>query len=212
MSRRSVVLPRGLVGLRSPQTTDAESKPQIPEAEADEPRVRTALTAIDLKAVQRKAYERGYAHAISERGDAVDAALAALRSEAASLRAARAKDDEEIAQFAVRLACSIAEDVLGTTIDRQDYDVPAMVRRVLDAVMPDLDSDVVELHGHPDDLKVLPTTLRHGTTAVRRVPDPTVARGAFRVRGGDAEFYAGLMERLEAIRARLLQEVSDGAA
>ncbi|NRA95475.1 MAG: hypothetical protein HRU14_04630 [Planctomycetes bacterium] len=214
MSPRPVVLPRGLVRLRTREASELVGEPVLcatePAASASAP--RPAMTALDLKAIQRKAYERGYAHALEERGAAVESAVASLESAAESLRAARVRDDAEIAEFAVRLAHSIAEEVVGKTIERGQHDVPAMVRRVLDAVMPDLDGDVVQLHGHPADLELLPTTLRHGSTAVRRVADASVPRGALRVQGGDAEFYAGLTERLEAIRDRLMQEVNDGAA
>jgi len=142
----------------------------------------------------------------------MEAACVALTEAAETLRAARARDAEELSGFAVRLATTIAEQLVGEVIDQERHDVNEMVRRVLDAVMPEVDGATAELHGHPEDLERLPITLLHGSTALKRHPDPSMDRGAFRVNAGDIEFYSSVEERLSAIRDRLIQETRDGAS
>lgn len=211
MSRKSVVLPKGLVALR-PRMSSSDAGTQATVEESVETGTRHALPAIDLKAVQRKAYERGFEHALEQKGAAYDAATSALVQAASVLQDARSKDAAALSEFAVRLACSIAEDLVATTIDEEAHDVRGMARRILDEAMPDLGGGEVTLEGHPDDLALLPNDLRHGTTMVHPHPDPSAPRGTFRVVGGDAEFYSRISDRLDAIRDRMIQEVTDGPA
>ena len=210
MSRKSVVLPRGLVALR-PKSLQAEES-VASEPAATEPAPRAAIPAIDLKAVQRKAYERGFSHAIEEKGGAYDAATAALQSAAAALHAARSQDESALADFAVRLACSIAQEVVVATIESEAHDVRGMVRRVLQEALPDLGGGEVTLEGHPEDLALLPNDMRQGATLVHPQPDSSLPRGSFRVVGGDAEFYSGIWDRFEAIQGRMLSEVGHDPA
>jgi len=212
LSRRAVVLPRGLVAVRARTAAVAGDPEPAAAPTASAPCSEVSGPAVDLKELQRKAYERGYAHAVEQRGASMEAASSALTEAAEALRAARARDEEELAGFAVRLATTIAEQLVGEVIDQGEHDVNEMVRRVLDAVMPEVDEGTAELHGHPEDLELLPTTLLHGSTALKRHGDPSMDRGSFRVHAGDIEFYSGVEERLSAIRDRLIQETRDGAS
>ena len=218
MSRKSVVLPRGLVAVRPRVAIESAAidvggadSEGVPSSATELPS-RSALPAIDLKAVQRRAYERGVAHALEQKGGVYDGACDAMAQAASSLREARNRDAQLLSDFAVRLACSIASELVATTVDAEEHDVRGMVRRVLEDAMPDLGTGEVTLEGHPEDLALLPSDLSHGAKTVNPQPDPALPRGAYRVVGGDAEFYSGLSERLDAIRDRLIREATDGPA
>ncbi|MAG55206.1 MAG: hypothetical protein CMJ83_02840 [Planctomycetes bacterium] len=229
MSRRQVVVPRGLVAVRRRDEPGAASVPTprtpeggAPDADAEDtpeanpvgapkpPAANRALPALDLKAVQRKAFERGREHALAEVSATVDAASATMCSAANRLAQARVNDRSELTEFVVRLACTIAEELTASVVDAEQHDVRGLVKRVLDSVLPELAGEPVTLSGHPEDLGVLPQSLTEDGLTLK--PDPTFARGAFRVTGGDAEMYSGISERLEQMRERLLSEAEHGPA
>jgi len=205
MSPKQCVLPRGLVSLRK-----AASPPSMASGEAEEtapdPALHSAipLRALDLKTVQRRAYERGRSVALAETAETVTAAARTLSLSAQALAEARSKDGPDLESFAVRLACVVAGELVGKVVDAEDHDVRTIVRRVLGEVLPDLEVDAITLLGHPDDLAMLPGGLAGDEVETRA--DATLQRGSFRVVGDDTELYAGLSERLEEMKGRLLSE------
>ena len=166
----------------------------------------------DLKAAQRRAFERGREVAREELGPALSGAAAALEKAAAGFLEARERERREVEEFAVRLACLVAGDLVGRTVAAESHDVRALVRRLLDEVLPDAGPGSVELRGHPDDLVRLDPQLLGGEGAgrVRLVPDPDLEPGCYRVTGEGLEVRSDVNDRLEAVRDRILAELRDG--
>jgi hypothetical protein len=192
------------------------SEPAGNPAVADTTRVGKAavrIPALDLKLVQRRAYERGRAQVIEEAGSTMAAAVSTLEAAAADLIETRKKDREALVAFSVDLACALAEELLLMVVDREEHDVRGMARRVLDQVMPEAGGSEIRLEGNPEDLALL--TLPEGAAdggGVRLVPCPALPRGSFRARTADMDYRAGLKERLAAMRAALQEGVRDGVS
>jgi hypothetical protein len=216
MTPRRVVLPRGLIAVRqrlhapAPKTLlapgDDAGVPALAVDGESTPIPASAVGAQELKALQRRAFERGREVERSESGQALGRAAEVISQAAACLRVEREADRAELESFAVRLACVIAEELTGSLVERNLHDARAMVKRVLDEILPELRGAEATLEAHPEDLSLITPHLAAGgaPASMLLVSDSRLGRGSFRVRGGGMEFYSGLNERLQTIREQLL--------
>lgn len=211
MSQAQLFIPKSLVSLRA--QADAASTPERASepssgADAGAPAEKTT-TAFDVKAIQRKAFERGREVEAEQSTNVLRRAATTLQQEAEALRGARASDAAQVEEFCIQLAHVLAEHVVGRMVDLEQHDVRATARRILDDALPDLDAPEVTMFAHPNDLALLPDGFgaEGGGPAIRVAPDPRLARGSFRVQAQGAEYYSGISERLAEAKDRLLEEV-----
>jgi len=148
---------------------------------------------------------------LQKAADLFKVAALALEAETRLMAHARDGDRAELEDFAIKLACTVSEVLVGTVIDEDRHDVRAIVTKVLEEALPDRTDEEVVLTGHPDDMARLGTGYETSGSVpdLRLVSDPSHARGEFRVRAGEVEFYSGIQERLAGIRDRLLVENKD---
>lgn len=202
-------LPPGLRGVRLRGAGDEQTaRPATPAPERprrSRPASRSSVPLLDVKAVQRRAYERGREVEREEAGALLQRAVEELRSTAAMLEAARRREAAEVAEFAVELACSMAEELVGRVMAEDRHHVRDMVKQVLEAALPDMEAGTASLRGHPDDVGRLGRHFGEGPP-VRLVPDRNLERGTFLVEAGEVEFHASVRERLAAMREHLVSE------
>jgi flagellar biosynthesis/type III secretory pathway protein FliH len=164
--------------------------------------------------VQKEAFERGRAQERKDSGEALRGAAGALQRAAAAYHAALEVARRSFEEFGLDLGLLVAEELVGATIRRDEHDVRGIVRRILAEALPEAGGAEVVLEAHPDDLHLLPNDLAlpFEGAKLRTVADPRLARGSFRARSEGLEVFAGIAERLEAIRVKLHQEAGHGAA
>ena len=186
--------------------------------------VRLALTDVPgggpsghsrLKEVQRRAYERGVAHEREQWTKKLDRLAAEVAAERADAGRRRAAEAAEIESFAVRLAAQVAEKLVHGAVAAGRHDVRAMVADLLEQLSLAESAPGPEIRMHPDDHAHLVASLAERPAsrpldAAALVPDPGVTRGSFLLRTEDTTLYSVLSERLESLRARLL-DVAKGA-
>ena len=164
MNARRVVLPRGLVSVRQRMEAAAPA-PAVPAAQpalAVDAAPPAGIAAQELKTLQRRAFERGREVERAAATEAVGRAAHELAEAARRLRAEREADRAELEDFAVRLACAIAEELTGSLVDRNLHDARAMVRRVLEEILPELRGAEATLEAHPEDLILVAPHLTAG--------------------------------------------------
>ena len=202
------------LGKRSRALTESGAKSIPPSPESDAVFVtvpRVLMPVHEVKDLQRRAYERGRAHATEEQGVALAAAIEALSRAAAATREACEQLLNEGSAFAVRLACVMTEELVGRALDAEHHDVRSLLDRSLAELFPDgLPETRITLRGHPDDLARLAAPLREKGGTIELRPDSEAARGAFRVECQDLLFETSVLDRLEQMRERLLAEVDHG--
>ena len=226
-SERRIVLPRTLRGLSASNAGGMAApaptmpSPAAPAGGAPAGEGRGAghaqvplLRADELKLLQRRAFERGRETANQESGGLLAAAARKLTEEASRLAVARKEDRTELREFAVRLACLMTRELVGTLVDADAHDLRGTVDRILEQVLPDLKGDRIVLQVAPDDVGLISSEqlLQMGAPNVKVMPNPELERGSVRVVGDGAEFYSGVSERLESMRERLLEEAAVGGA
>lgn len=116
------------------------------------------------------AERRGYAEALSGKGQLID--LAAKR-----IDEAREEAESRLADFATRFAEGIARELLHIELEAGRHAIEAMVRETL--AQSGIGRGPCEVHLHPDDAEALSlVTFRSGTTITA---DPGIARGSVHV-------------------------------
>jgi len=167
------------------------------------------LILTDVKEMQRKAFERGREVERKESGDLLRAAASHLAEAFHDLHRARLSDAAELGDFAVKLACVVAEALTGRIVEADEHDVRGLVDKVLAEALPEMKDDEIRLYGHPEDVSRLALHFERSDLSPRitLVPDQRMKRGEYCLRGGEVEFYSGIHERLEAMRMKLLEAV-----
>lgn len=150
---------------------------------------------------EAEAFERGRREGARE---AASASAAALEGALERLDEAGRRAEQELPARAVELALVIARRLLRVEIDAQRYDLERIVRETLAQSGVGRGSCVVHLN--PRDLELLDgVPFRAGT---RLEADPAVDRGDVHVTTPQGLFVHEVDELLEAIGARLLEELA----
>ena len=203
-------LSAGLKGIRlGPQVSGATPAlpPDSQEMAASTPALRLPIG--NIKEVQRLAFQRGREAALEEVQDVVLSAVAELRSTVADLQSSRESERARLSEFAIKLSCCIAEKLTARVISAGEHNVQELVNRILQELYPDGVAARVALRGHPLDIDALRDYVaQDGNPDLQLVPDGSVAKASFHVEAEGVIFDSCIVERLDAIRERLIQEES----
>ncbi len=186
------------------------------------PRAPRALTAAQLEALQREAWQEAYAAgraAGEERGYAegrahAEAELAPLRTRCRELLEVLAAPldalDEELEQALVRVALAVARQIVLREIRTDRALVVSAVREAL-AALP-ASARTVRVRVHPEDLAQVREALAVDAAEARVtvVEDHTLAPGGCRVLSEESRLDASVEARLEAAAAQVLGGGADG--
>jgi flagellar biosynthesis/type III secretory pathway protein FliH len=207
MSRDRVALPRGIVALRVLPADGAAPAPAAMSSGC------VPMPPLELKELQRRAFDRGQAVERDALGSRLGALMTGLERAIAELGEARARDRAELAAFGVDLAMAVAARVVGDAIQAGRHDVVGLVESVLDEARPGLGSAPVQVFVHPADFDALaefPAARERACgDRIHVAADPAVTRGGCRIEAGGAEVLADPIARLGAIGERL-RSVADG--
>jgi flagellar biosynthesis/type III secretory pathway protein FliH len=201
MSRERMAMPRGIVALR------AVAAPPPGSAPAEAPRC-IPLAPLELKEIQRRAFERGRAVEREELAARLGALLAALAASAGELDAARSADRGHLARFGVEVALAAAGDLVGSAVKSREHDVRAQVSALLEEALPGIGPGAIQVAVNPADLEALSDLCGPGVPPavagrVVLAGDAGLAPGACRIRADGGEFLADPQVRLAAIADRL---------
>lgn len=198
MSRERMALPRGIVAFRAVPAGDAEAAATrcVP------------LAPVELKEIQRRAFERGRVVEREELAARLGTLLEQLASAAQALDAARKADRDHLARFGVEVAMAAAGSLVGAAVLAKTHDVRAQVGLLLEEALPGVGPGPLQVAVNPADLQALsdltgqggpPATLGRLTLA----GDPDLPQGACRIRAEGGEFLADPKVRLVAMADRL---------
>jgi flagellar biosynthesis/type III secretory pathway protein FliH len=192
-------LPKGIVALRlAPSAPGGEGPPEtrcVP------------LAPLEIKEIQRRAFDRGRACEREELGARLAGLLQGLSASLEALDERRRKDREELARFGVDLALAVAESLVGRALAAGAHDARRLAETLLEEALPGLGAGALEIAVNPADLEAVRDLGREGASAapgrLRVVGDAALPRAACRIRAGGAEVLADPGLRLQAIAERL---------
>jgi flagellar assembly protein FliH len=173
-------------------------------------------TAADVEAIERAAYDEGFACGRAEgetRGhaEALERAEASLRSQAEHLAsilqtlASPLQDlDAQVEQALVTLALSVARQLVRRELKIDPGQVIAVVREAVSALP--LASGELRLYLHPEDAALVRQVLavKDGEGAWHIVEDPVLTPGGCRLVTETSQIDATVEARLNAVIARVL--------
>jgi flagellar biosynthesis/type III secretory pathway protein FliH len=202
MSRERLTIPAGVVAFRAAPAAGAPSQKNV-----ESPAAAGGLTALELKDLQRRAFERGVETARAEAAEAFGGLLDALRGAVDDLFAARKIEREAMQGFAVELAIGLAEEMTGAALRDGRHDLRALVESAAAEALPFVDDAATTAYLSPDDLSAVEQLvalrpLSIGRDATFRA-DPSLPRGACRVVCGGAQVTCDPSERLKTAAKRL---------
>lgn len=177
---------------------------------------RQGPTARQLEALQKAAWEEGYAAGRREgleRGAAeVRARVASLEWVLDALAAPLQAVDEAVEQELVALAVAVARQIIRRELRTDPGEVVAAVREAL-AALPSAARDV-RIVLHPEDAAIVreALSLPEGERRWRLEEDPSLTRGGCRVLSETSLVDATLERRLGAVIARVLGGEREGDA
>ena len=208
---------------RAPDVTD----PRIlarrrKEEEEEQPKGPQPPTVEEIEAIQRQAFDEGYAAGLEEGRMAGRAEYDARLAETQRARAAfEAKAvelntlmealihpfealDEQVERELAKLAILVARQVVRRELKLDPGQVVAAVREA--AVALPVAARKVQLHLHPDDAVVVREALavHEGENAWRIVEDPRITRGGCEVASEDSRIDATVEQRLNALIVAVL--------
>jgi flagellar assembly protein FliH len=177
----------------------------------------------DLTALEREAWDKGYAEGREAALQAVQqqqgAALAEIERRATQLGAVLdfmaqplAELDQQVQRQLALLAGAIARQVVRREIKLQPEEIIGVIRETV-TLLP-ANAREVRVHLHPDDAKLVRTRLAEaaGSRAWSIAEDPILSRGGCRVTSGNATIDARLEQRLGAAIAAALGDARAGGA
>lgn len=137
--------------------------------------------------------------------DRIEAVLAEVRGDIASLRKERAAKIEELQRVAFELALTISTRLLHERVSTGDLAIEAKVRDMI----AQMSEEVVSVRLNPADLDLLKTRLdgeplSQGQDDPRFIADDTLNRGACQVDGRDSMLLSDVARELQEIRDDLL--------
>ncbi len=172
-------------------------------------RVEGPMTAAQLEALQKQAYEEGFAQG---RADGLKAGEADTRTAVAQLaavldRLARPLEalDARVEEELVALAMSIARQMIRRELNTAPGEIVPVVREAL-AMLPAAAREV-RVRLHPEDAALIRQALRsgeEGEQAWRVIEDPVISRGGCRVETEQSRIDATLEKRLATLTASIL--------
>lgn len=194
---------------------EAFSRWEPADVQAPAEPAQAPVTVAEIEAVQQAAYEEAYARGLAEgREQGQREGFAAGQKEAAelasrigrvlqSLAAPLEELDDEVEAQLVRLALTLAKQIIRREIQAQPGEILAVVREAV-ALLP-LASREVKVHLHPDDARFLREQLGpQDQSAWQMVEDVSISRGGCRVTTLSSQIDATLERRLAALAAELL--------
>lgn len=170
---------------------------------------------IDIKELQRRAYERGVTTERERISNTVEKILSGVASDVRTSLERAESDRAGMEEFAVRLATVVAEKLVGRVLDEGSHDVVAMVRDVLEDIVEADRKQGVTVRLNPEDESTLRSAISDGTFSgegLDIVGDPRLDRGSFAVVAGECELMADMTDRLEKLRGRLIEEAQRDSA
>lgn len=169
------------------------------EAEAPAP-----PTPAEIEARERAAYERGVADGKAtlpwREAESLEASLAALEQTARKLGGLRRGYLVENRMALVELACGIAEQIVGRSLDLRGEALVALLDRALEAAA--LPEAPVLVRVAPVDLAVLEAA-RTDRAALRFEADPSLVAGEVRIATRTGDVRASVAVAIEQIRGGL---------
>lgn len=190
-----------------------------PAAKAEQ---RAPLTVAELEALQKAAYDEGFAQGRQDglakgqkdgfaKGEQEARELVKrVRRQLDILAEPLAELDDLVEEQLVRLALSIAQQIIRRELQLQPGEVVAVVREAL-ALLP-LGSRNVKVHLHPDDARFLREASGQGDeeAAWKVVEDAAISRGGCRVESVTSQIDATLERRLAVLASELLGGIRSG--
>jgi flagellar assembly protein FliH len=178
---------------------------------------RPGVTIAELDAIERQAYEQGFASG-REAGDRAgrqefqaqiaefNVKIAALDAVLGTLAQPLSQLDAEVEGELVSLALIIAKQLVRRELALEPAQVIGIVRHTV-SLLPMAARDV-RVHLHPEDAALVRERLAAaaGERNWQLIEDPLLARGGCRVIAGNSNIDARLESRLAAVTAELLGE------
>jgi flagellar assembly protein FliH len=210
---------RGEEGASFARWEPAEVKTPAPKPEPEP--VRTMPTVREIEALQKAAYDEGFAQGRAEGlAQGEQEGFAAGQAEAKQL-AGRiggvlqtlaeplAELDEAVESQIVQLAFLLARQIIRREIQTQAGEVVPVVREAL-ALLP-ISSRDIKVHLHPEDARFLRENLGpQDEGAWKIVEDASLSRGGCRVTTPTSQIDATLERRLNALASEFLGGIRSG--
>jgi len=141
----------------------------------------------------------------------IEAVLAEIRGDIASLRKERAAKIEDLQRVAIELALTIASRLLHERVVAGDFPMDAKVRDMIAQLADDV---AVSVRLNPTDLELLKGRLGEEPLSPDRdnprlIPDPTLNRGACQVDGRESMLLSDVSRELQDIREDLLGSLTN---
>jgi len=141
----------------------------------------------------------------------IEAVLAEIRGDIASLRMERATKIEDLQRVAIELALTIASRLLHERVVAGDFPMDAKVRDMIAQLGDDV---AVSVRLNPTDLELLKGRLGEEPLSQDRddprlIPDPTLNRGACQVDGRESMLLSDVSRELQDIREDLLGSLTN---
>jgi flagellar assembly protein FliH len=166
------------------------------------------LTAKQLEAIQKQAYEEGFAQGHKDGSDAgqtqIQTRVRRLDQLMTTLATPFAELDQRVEQELVTLAMAVARQLVRREIKTDPGQIVAVVREALSALP--IASQNVRLHMHPEDAALVRAalSLTEGEHAWRIIEDGLQNRGGCQLVTDTSRIDAGVETRLAAIIATVL--------
>jgi flagellar biosynthesis/type III secretory pathway protein FliH len=165
---------------------------------------------IDVKELQRRAFERGSTVEREAWTGRLDRLLATLEGQVERQNTHYEDAREEIIAFAVGLAMAATERLLGCVVGADNHDPRSIVDNILGEIEAGGGRGSVQIHMHPDDYRRVGTSADDrpldGAMQVQLVSDPSLSRGNFQTHGDEVSHFATLSKRLQAMTDVLIQQ------
>ena len=169
---------------------------------------RNLLTAKQIEAIQKQAYEEGFALGRKEGRNAGQAQIKASVQRLEQLMSALARPfaelDQRVEKELVNLAIAMTRQLIRRELKTDPGQIIAVVREAL-AALP-VATRGVRVHLHPDDAALVRSALSvaEGEQAWKLMEDPALTRGGCRVVSETSQIDATVEARLNAIIAATL--------
>lgn len=193
---------------------------QLPQVQADQEgnTPLAKLTAAELEALQRRAYDEGFAAGhrdgfVEGQRQGLEAAAGQSRCQVERLQGLLQclveplnLLDAEVESSLVSLAIAIARQVVRREVQTHPEQIRSVVREAL-GILPVAVRNI-RLYLHPDDARLVVESLtaEQGKHQWTILEDPTLSPGGCRVASDTAQVDASLEQRLAAVIAHLLKE------
>jgi len=170
--------------------------------------MQTLLTASQLEAIQKQAYEeshaRGYKEGLQAGQKEIKETVEHLNTIMNALNAPFAELDAQVEEELVKLSITIAKQLIRRELKIDPGQVVAVVREAI-ACLP-VASRNVRIFLHPEDAAVLRENLAatEGESAWTIVEEPVMSRGGCRIVTDTSRIDATVEKRLNGIITRLL--------